>query len=134
MMPGARPRVLVVDDHALVRSRVTEILSQACDIVGVAEDGQTALRDIGVLHPDVIVLDVSLPDMSGMDVVARLRRAGNTAWVVFVSAYEDDGVRRVALAAGGDRYIVKSHLSEILAEVLGLAAEPSRVTRATLPS
>ena len=115
-----RPRVLVVDDHALVRSEVTAILSQACDVVGVAEDGPTALRHIGVLHPDVVVLDVSLPDMSGLEVVARLRRAGNTAWVVFVSAYEDDGVRRAALAAGGDRYIVKSQLSEILAEVLGL--------------
>lgn len=134
MTPGTRPRVLVVDDHALVRSRVTAILSQACDIVGVAEDGPTALRDIGVLHPDVVVIDVSLPDMNGLEVVARLRRAGNTVWVVFLSAYEDDDIRRAALAAGGDRYIVKSQLSEILAEVLGLAAERPRVTRATLPS
>jgi DNA-binding NarL/FixJ family response regulator len=128
MTPGTRPRVLVVEDHALVRSRVTAILSQACDIVGVAEDGTTALRDIGVLQPDVVVLDVSLPDMSGLEVVARLRRAGNTAWVVFLSAYEDDGVRGAAQAAGGDRYIVKSRLSEILAEVLGLVAERSRRT------
>lgn len=134
MTPGTRPRVLVVDDHALVRSRVTAILSQACDIVGVAEDGQTALRDIGVLHPDVVVLDISLPDISGVEVVTRLRRAGNTVWVVFLSAYEDDDIRRAALAAGGDRYSVKSQLSEILAEVLSLAAERSRVTRATLPS
>ena len=124
MTPGTRPRVLVVDDHALVRSRVTGILSQTCDIVGVAEDGPTALRDIGVLDPDVVVLDVSLPDMSGLEVVARLRRAGNTAWVVVLSAYDDDGVRQAAQAAGGDRYIVKSQLSEHLAEVvLGLVAE-----------
>ena len=125
-MPGARPRVLVVDDHALVRSRVTAILSQACDIVGVAEDGPTALRDIGVLHPDVVVLDVSLPNMSGLEVIAKLRRAGNTAWVVVLSSYDDDGVRQAAQAAGGDRYIVKSQLSEILAEVLGLVAERRR--------
>jgi DNA-binding NarL/FixJ family response regulator len=123
MTPGTRPRVLVVDDHALVRSRVTAILSQGCDIVGVAADGQTALRDIGVLHPDVVVLDVSLPDISGLEVVARLRRAGNTVWVVFLSAYENDDIRRAALAAGGDRYIGKSQLSEILAEVLSLAAQ-----------
>ena len=127
MTPGTRPRVVVVDDHALVRSRLTAILSQACDVVGVAEDGPTALRHIGVLHPDVVVLDVSLPDMSGLEVVARLRRAGNTTRVVILSVYDDDGVRQAAQAAGGDRYVVKSQLSEKLAEVvLGLVAEPRR--------
>ena len=80
------------------------------------------------------MLDVSLPDMTGLEMVAGLRRAGNTVGVVFLSAYEDDDIRRAALAAGGDRYVVKSQLSEILAEVLGLVAERSRFTRATLPS
>ena len=61
--------------------------------------------------------------MSGLDVAGRLRRAGNTVSIVFLSAYDDDELQRAAKAAGGDRYVVKSQLSEIAAVVLGVFAE-----------
>jgi two-component system OmpR family response regulator len=128
MTPGGRPRVLLVEDHALIRSRAAAILSPSCDVVGIVENGEAALRDITILAPDVVVLDISLPDMNGLEIAARLRRAGNHVPVVFLSAYSDDETKRAALAAGGDRYVVKSDLSNIAIEVLDLAAARSRLT------
>ena len=126
MTPGTRPRVLLVEDHALIRSRVTAILSPTCEIVGAVADGASALREIGILAPDIVVLDVSLPDMSGLDVAGRLRRAGHTVPIVFLSAYDDDELQRAARAAGGNRYVVKSQLLDLAATVLELFAEQPR--------
>ena len=125
MTPGARPRVLIVEDHALIRSRVTAILSPTCEIVGAVADGSSALREIGIRPTDVIVLDVNLPDMSGLDVAGRLRREGHMVPIVFLSAYDDDEFQRAAGAAGGNRYVVKSQLSELAAIVRELFAERS---------
>jgi DNA-binding NarL/FixJ family response regulator len=122
MTDAARPRVVLVEDHALIRSRVAAILASSCDVVGTADNGTAALREIPILEPDVVVLDVSLPDMSGLDVAARLRQDGNTVLVVFLSAYDDDELKRAAQAAGGDRYLVKSDLAQIGIEVLNLVA------------
>ena len=74
MTVGERPRILLVEDHALIRSRVSALLSPACEIIGTAENGRAALDAVRVLRPDVVVLDVSLPDMSGLDVAAHVRR------------------------------------------------------------
>jgi DNA-binding NarL/FixJ family response regulator len=126
MTPGERPRVVLVEDHALIRSRVAAVLASSCDVVGTAENGTSALREIAILDPDVVVLDVSLPDISGLDVAAQLRRAGNTVLVIFLSGYDDDELKRAALAAGGDRYVVKSDLSRIASEVLDLTATRPR--------
>ena len=128
MTPDHRPRVLLVEDHALIRSRVAAILASSCDVIGTAENGTAALREIPILDPDVVVLDVSLPDMSGLEVAARLRRAGSTVLVLFLSAYDDDELKRAAQAAGGDRYVVKSDLSQIATEVLALTAARPRVS------
>jgi CheY-like chemotaxis protein len=65
-----RPRVLVVDDHAEMRFRMIEALAQVSDIVGTAADGPSALGAVASLKPDVVVLDVSMPEMSGLEPVS----------------------------------------------------------------
>src|SRR5690349_16244460 len=66
--PVARRRVVVVDDHPHLRKRIAALLVQTCDVVGTASDGPAALTAIGLLKPDVVVLDITLGDMSGLDV------------------------------------------------------------------
>jgi DNA-binding NarL/FixJ family response regulator len=118
---GDRPRVLLVEDHALIRSRVSELLLPACELVGTAEDGRTALEAIRTLTPDVVVLDVSLPDMSGLDVARQLSRDNPSVSIIFMSAYDDEEIKRAAAGAGGNGYIVKTRLSDLVDAVLGAA-------------
>jgi two-component system OmpR family response regulator len=112
-----RPRVLVVDDHAVIRERVTGILSQTCETVDGIGDGETALVLIGILKPDVVVLDISLPGINGFEVAIRLRQGGSTVPIVFLSSYDDEDLKRAAKAAGANVYVVKSHLSDLVAAV-----------------
>ena len=70
------PRVLLVDDSDVILERATATLSHEYEIVGAVKDGPAALAAVGALKPDVIVLDISMPGMSGLEVASRLRRAG----------------------------------------------------------
>jgi DNA-binding NarL/FixJ family response regulator len=134
MTPAERPRVLLVEDHALIRDRVSALLVPACEIIGTAENGRAALEAVRTLKPEVVVLDVSLPDMSGLDVAAHLRRDDAAVSIVFLSAYEDEEIKRAAERAGGDAYVVKSHLTELVDAVLRAAAERDRSYRTSSSS
>jgi two-component system nitrate/nitrite response regulator NarL len=125
MTVGERPRVLLVEDHALIRDRVSELLLPACEIVGTAENGRAALEAVRTLRPDVVVLDVSLPDISGLDVAAQVRRDDAAVSIVFLSAYDDEEIKRAAERAGGNAYVVKSHLSDLVDAVLRAAMASS---------
>src|SRR5690349_20440295 len=76
---GTRPRVLLVDDNSTILESCSAILGRHCTVVGTAGDGRRALDLALALRPDVIVLDVSLPDICGVDLAARLNDAGSSA-------------------------------------------------------
>jgi response regulator of citrate/malate metabolism len=119
--------VLVVDDDFMVagiHARFVE-KTDGFTVVGVARNGEEALRLVDELGPDLILLDVHLPDMSGLDVLQRLRASGNVAGVVMVTADRDADVVRAALHGGAMQYLVKPF------EYPDLAARLLRV-RATL--
>jgi DNA-binding NarL/FixJ family response regulator len=118
---GERPRLVLVEDHALIISRVSALLLPACEIVATAADGRTALEAIRTFKPDVVVLDVSLPDMSGLDVARQLSRDHPSVAIIFMSAYDDEEIKRAAAGAGGNGYIVKSHISDLVDAVLRAA-------------
>ena len=109
------PRVLLVDDFPPMLERAADALAATCDIVGAVQDGSTALHAAATLQPDVIVLDIALPDMSGFDVAARLKLVGSTAAVVFLTLYEEAETIEAAKAAGGLGYVVKRRLDAELA-------------------
>ena len=74
MTPSQRPRVLLADDHLLVAEALTSLLSPEFDLVGVVEDGRQLIEAAGRLHPDVIVADIAMPHLNGIDALIRLRR------------------------------------------------------------
>jgi DNA-binding NarL/FixJ family response regulator len=82
----------------------------------------------------VVVLDVSLPDMSGLEVATQVRRDDAAVSIVFLSAYDDEEIKRAAERAGGNAYVVKSHLSDLVDAVLCAASAQDRSYRASSSS
>jgi DNA-binding NarL/FixJ family response regulator len=85
-------------------------LSRECQIVGAVKDGLAALKAVDALTPDVIVLDISMPGMSGLEVASRLRRAGSAVPIVFLTIHNDEELVAASQAAGGIGYVVKTLL------------------------
>jgi DNA-binding NarL/FixJ family response regulator len=107
-------RVLLVDDNEEMLARSAAVLTPACEIVGAVKDGPAALEAAEALHPDVIVLDVSMPGMTGLEVASRLRTSGSKAAVVFLTVHDESDVILAANAAGGIGYVLKRRLASDL--------------------
>ena len=128
--------MLVVDDDHGVRDALVLGLSEAGLAVRAAPDGESALREIDLSPPDVVVLDVTMPGMSGIEVVTRLRAAGRTIPVCMLSARDEVDDRVAGLAAGADDYVVKPFsVSELAARIHALVRlHRSRDSRALVVS
>ncbi|MDP9089087.1 MAG: response regulator transcription factor [Pseudomonadota bacterium] len=103
-------RVLLVEDHRMVREALSEVLKQEpeIDVVGEAGDAREALKQATALQPDVVVLDIRLPDINGIEVAARLRDAGINAKIVALTAFADKRFVTAMLLAGASAYVTKS--------------------------
>lgn len=102
-------RILVVDDHPTVRRILCRLLQKQPDftLVGEAEKGADALLQAKELQPDVILMDISLPDMNGLDVATKLREVAPSAEVLVVSDYNEGEIEK-AFVAGARGYLLKS--------------------------
>jgi DNA-binding NarL/FixJ family response regulator len=102
-------RVLVVDDHAIVRQGIRQVLEGAGDIEVVAEavDGTAALEAARSGSPDVVLLDVSLPGETGLEVARRLKHAASRARILMLSVYDNTEYVLEAVRAGADGYLLK---------------------------
>ena len=120
-------RILVVDDDAGVRLVVRDALSAAGFEVTVVADGEHAVAAFGASRPDVVVLDVNLPRLSGYELCRRFKEADPTARVLFLSGARTEWFDRVAgLLLGGDDYAVKPFdPDELVARVRALLAQPA---------
>lgn len=117
------PRVLLVDDNAEMLDAAAAVLSTGFEVVGTVRDGETALDAADHLRPDVIVLDISMPGMGGLEVASRLKARGSTAAVVFLTVHEDEEVVRAARTAGGTGYVLKPRLASELPKATFEASE-----------
>jgi DNA-binding NarL/FixJ family response regulator len=100
-------RVVLADDLTPLLSTIAKLLDGSFEIVGTASDGTSALETILRLDPDVAVLDISMPGMSGIEVARELKSRGTRAKIVFLTVHEDADILRTCIAAGGLGYVVK---------------------------
>lgn len=106
-----RIRVLLADDHPAMLAQIESLLEDEFDVIGKVADGQ-ALVDMGAeLQPEVIIADITMPIVDGIEAARRLRAAGNPGKIVFLSVHEDADFVNAALDAGGNAYVVKSRLA-----------------------
>jgi len=119
-----RVRVLLADDHAAVLKSVTEVLAPHFDVVGAVRDGAALVEAATSLDPDVLVVDISMPVLNGIQAVAQFKHDGSRAKVVFLTVNEDAEFVQACFAAGATGYVVKPRLggdlvfaiNEVLAE------------------
>lgn len=102
-----RPRLLLADDHRIVVEGLRRLLEETCELVGVVEDGRALVAEARRLKPDVIVADISMPILNGLEALARIREDDRAARVVILSMHQNPAYARRALAAGASGYVVK---------------------------
>jgi DNA-binding NarL/FixJ family response regulator len=109
---GMAVRVLIVDDHPTFRSFARDLLeSEGFDVVGESDDGASALENATSLRPDLVLLDVQLPDLNGFDVARRLRADGVPSVIVLVSSRGASDYGDQIEASGAAGFIPKAELS-----------------------
>ena len=108
--PPARPRVLLADDHTTFLESVSRFLAAAFDIVALAGDGRQALDLVRRLRPDVVVLDVAMPELDGFQTLEQLRRDVPETRVVFLTMHRDDEFVFAAINGGAHGYVLKSRV------------------------
>ncbi len=102
-----RARVLLADDHRLVAEGLKSLLEEEFELLGVVEDGRELVEAAKRLRPDVIVADISMPHLNGIDALALLKRDNPEVRVVFLTMHKEAGYARRALAAGASGYVLK---------------------------
>jgi DNA-binding NarL/FixJ family response regulator len=116
-------RILVADDHSAVLESLVPILESQFTVIGTASDGKAAVEAEEKLHPDVVVLDISMPVMSGIDAAKQMRRGGPKALIVFLTVHQDSDILAAAKRAGGLGYVVKNRLKKDLVFAIKEALE-----------
>lgn len=117
-----RPRVLLADDHRLLREAFAKLLEPTCEVVGVLADGRAVLEAAPALRPDVVVLDIAMPLLNGLDTARQLKREMPDLKIIFLTVNEDSDLAAEAFRAGASGYLLKnsaaSELVQAIQEVL----------------
>lgn len=102
-------KVLLADDHALLRSGLTSLLGEemGIEVVGEAENGREAVQKVQELNPDIVLMDISMPVMNGMDAAKQIRRRNDKVKVLFMTVHDNDEYLFQAFEAGAVGYILK---------------------------
>jgi DNA-binding NarL/FixJ family response regulator len=123
-----RPRVLVADDHPIMAEGLSRLLGEACEVVGVARSGAEVVESARRLRPDVVISDVTMPGMSGIDAMRTLREEGSPARFVFLTFHAEAPVVADALRSGASGYLLKEAAGdELLLAVEAVMAERTYV-------
>ncbi len=109
-----RIQVFLADDHEAMRERIAKILGTECDIVGTATDGRETVEGVTKLKPDVLVLDITMHDMNGLEVARRLKETGVGLPIVFLTVHEDPEFAKEAIEIGALGYVIKPRMTSDL--------------------
>lgn len=116
-----RVRVVIADDHPLFRAGVRDRLEKAgsaIDVVGEAADGQEACELVGLLHPDVVLLDISMPGMNGIEATRRIKADWPKVGILILTVYDDEQYIHALVGAGAAGYLLKTADASLLAEAV----------------
>ena len=106
-----RPSVLLADDHRMVVEGLKSLLAEEFDLVGTVEDGRALVAAAKKLQPDVIVADITMPQLNGLDAISRLKQDNPKVRVVFLTMHQNPAYARRALEAGASGFVVKHSAS-----------------------
>jgi DNA-binding NarL/FixJ family response regulator len=124
-----RPRVLLADDHALILGAFEKLLSTEYDVIGQVGDGRALVAEAEALRPDVIVLDVSMPVLNGLEAARQIKRTLRDVKLVFVTMNEDADLAAEAFRSGASGYLLKrSAVSELSAAIRAVMQGRSYIT------
>jgi DNA-binding NarL/FixJ family response regulator len=112
--PVNPPSVLLADDNRFLLERVAELLAPSFDVVGTAHDGQDLVVKARRLAPDVIVTDITMPKLTGIEAVHQIRNAGLEAKVVFLTVHSESEFLEACLAEGANGYVLKTQMADDL--------------------
>ena len=117
-------RLILVDDHPVVRAGLTTLLATAADlaVIGEAATGREALALVDTIQPDILIVDMALPDLNGIQVAAAVLQQYPEVKVLALSAYEDLGYLRALLRAGGSGYVLKRAAAATLIQAIRTVA------------
>jgi DNA-binding NarL/FixJ family response regulator len=120
-----RPRILLADDHTMLLDAFRRLLEPQCEIVGVASDGRAVVELATRTNPQVVVLDISMPRLNGIEAAAQLRRKLPDVRIIFLTVNEDPDVAAEAIRRGASAFLLKSSASAelILAIEMALAGK-----------
>lgn len=118
-----RPDVLLADDNKDLLERLVEILSPSFEVVGIAHDGQELVSSALRLGPDVIVLDIGMPILTGIQAASRLREAGLSSKFVFLTIHSEEEFLEACLEVGALGFVLKSHMKDDLIAAIYSALE-----------
>jgi DNA-binding NarL/FixJ family response regulator len=116
MKPSAakRPRVILADDHTMVAEALSQYLAECCELVCVVDNGRKLVEAAKRLRPEVIVSDISMPNLSGLEAMRRLKSDGVEAKFIFLTMYGDRQLAGEALRSGASAYLLKTSAGEEL--------------------
>ena len=123
------PRVLLADDHSLLLGAFEKLLAEECEIVGKVNDGRALVASAEALRPDVIVLDISMPLLNGLEAGRQIKQHNRDVKLVYVTMNEDPDIAAEALRSGASAYVLKrSAPSELMKAIREVTQGRSYIT------
>jgi DNA-binding NarL/FixJ family response regulator len=109
-----RPCILLADDNSSILHLARQVLTTEFTVVSAVSDGTSVLSEVEKLHPDIVILDISMGEPNGIEVAHRLRESGCNAKILFLTVHQSLDYVQAALAAGASAYVIKSRMNSDL--------------------
>jgi len=121
-----RIRLILADDHTMFAEGLKSLLDEEFELLGTVGNGQDLVDITHRLNPEVIIVDISMPVLSGFDAIRRIRDLGSEAKVIFLTMHDDDTLVEEAFRCGGSGYVLKQAAGEELVEAIKIVAQGNR--------
>lgn len=118
-----KPRVLLADDHALILGAFEKLLAGECDVVGQVGDGRALVTAVEALNPDVVVLDISMPLLNGLEAGRQIKQKSRNVKLVYLTMNEDPDLAAEAFRVGASGYLLKSSAASELTTAIREVAQ-----------